>query len=437
MVVGFHDLLLAHDPHLAQGLTYIIDPRSYALGGLKNNNPTPFEDISTSAAGEYYIDPTDSTQPLKHAPQDSWNPMGYIRDSRTNRIIRNTSMETGWTVRGTADVDEDADPGPRNNNTGALLTGIDGPAAGDDVFQIAGGYTNNSKLVSSLWIKRASTSGILELRSPIAGGGSVDIDMSLLPDKWIWLTEDHAAWSEDTAFSADASGDAGLQFVAGSGGPLSFYVYGAQQEEIDDYSKRASFTILTEGSAVTSTATNIKIADGLTDDFDDTVGLNLNSDGRCISGTYVIATIPLHGHASQGQVAVISPSSQSTGLAEQLYVVWTPVNGRVSHAIRTGAGTYYQATELDNVVNYRQLNLWAGTWSRQGHKLYVDGTERGSSTAAGGMPKVDASFLGSDRGFNSHGGQCLQLLLFYDRELSQPEIAFINIIARTYCNHRV
>lgn len=119
---------------------------------------------------------------------------------------------------------------PDGNATASTVTV--GAVGSDDVWISAPGFTASTLVISNgLWIKRLSTSGTLLVQNPAGSGfGQWRIDMSLLPDAYVYLTNGHPAVTETVAWSSTASGIAGVLFAALSGS-VSFVHGGSQQVE--------------------------------------------------------------------------------------------------------------------------------------------------------------------------------------------------------------
>lgn len=102
----------------------------------------------------------------------------------------------------------------------------------------------------SFFIKRVSTTGILRAQRTSSTNGQTgewNIDMSLLPDRWIRLTKDHPSVTETQKFKSGTTGRNGLFFNAPDGIIRTFNLWGTQLEEGNTVSPYIS----TQGAAVT------------------------------------------------------------------------------------------------------------------------------------------------------------------------------------------
>jgi len=145
----------------------------------------------------------------------------------TNMVPDARRLSTGWTVRGTASKTLNSAVAPDGTTTATLISGLDTVPAGDTfVYFVA---TTGARYEPSIFIKRVSTSGILDLRNPV-GAGSWHIDMASLGSGWQRITRSHPAVTVVDEFVGDSS-LCGVHLAKYSGsGTLSAYFWTAQME---------------------------------------------------------------------------------------------------------------------------------------------------------------------------------------------------------------
>jgi len=148
-----------------------------------------------------------------------------VEGERTNTIV---DVDL-WTIQGS--VTRSADEPDLLGGTGAYkLENID--VGNNDAFYLNSGGTNDAPYAPCIFIKRISTTGVIQLANPYdVLLGRVDIDLSQLGDDWEQITWEHPACTKVSQFINNGSGSGGLHFRAVSGGPLDFYVYWPQTEE--------------------------------------------------------------------------------------------------------------------------------------------------------------------------------------------------------------
>lgn len=151
-----------------------------------------------------------------------------------NLIVQSQAIDdAAWTKRGVVAVTPNATAAPDGTLTADLISGVN--VAGVDDFFNAGyvGVTAapNIRYTPSFYIKRVSTVGTLQIGNPSNGNtlGQWRIDLSLLSNGWERITESHPAVTIVVPFMSSPTGNGvGMLFNASAGGPLSFYLWGAQ-----------------------------------------------------------------------------------------------------------------------------------------------------------------------------------------------------------------
>lgn len=116
--------------------------------------------------------------------------------SRTNLITSSANMlGAGWNLRagGTIRSVVNGALDPWGGTTGQTVTV--GAAYVDDIWQTAPNVPTGANQHLGLWIKRISTTGTLTILNPQGFGGGWTINMALLPDAYVYLTEGNPAVS--------------------------------------------------------------------------------------------------------------------------------------------------------------------------------------------------------------------------------------------------
>lgn len=162
--------------------------------------------------------------PARSGAQGIWmmqNPnLLYYSEDLTNSV---------WSKRGTTSISSDAVVAPDGTLTADTVSGL-GAVSSNDLYQLATDFASSDERIS-FWIKRISTSGILRIINPIGGSGArgtIQVDMSLLPDSWYRVTESSSAVTVTNTFLSSTLGTTGVQLYASSGAPLSFSIWGIQ-----------------------------------------------------------------------------------------------------------------------------------------------------------------------------------------------------------------
>jgi hypothetical protein len=177
---------------------------------------------------------------------DSTSAYMMSNPAETNEILQSSTLNTTWSVNGTATVVEATGEvtDPKGDHKASKVTGVAIGANHIEQPLAAATFSNDAKLAVSFWIYRISTSGLLEIVnaqddiSPHDLGHWV-IDMADLPDAWVRI--DRSSPYIDTSeefveFVAAADGSAGMHFHRESGGgTLEFYMYNVQQIQNGEY----------------------------------------------------------------------------------------------------------------------------------------------------------------------------------------------------------
>jgi hypothetical protein len=148
---------------------------------------------------------------------------------QTNLLTYSQDFDNAaWTKRGTAAVTANAFAAPDGSTTADLVTGL-GALGSNDLFQGNANVAVGLALAPSFYIQKVSSTGVLRLNNPASSSnGNWSIDLSLVESGWVRITSAHPSVTITTAFTGSGAANGGLQFAATTGGPLSFYIWGAQ-----------------------------------------------------------------------------------------------------------------------------------------------------------------------------------------------------------------
>lgn len=132
-----------------------------------------------------------------------------------------------WNLRGTCAVT----PGqadPKGGTSAYLVSGVIGASSGD-LYSDSDGGASVADVAVSFWIKRVSTTGVLDITTAGGQPGHWLVDLSLLPDAWVRVTAFHPAVTVSEEFTGSTA--QGIQIHRASGAsPLSFHLWGVQTE---------------------------------------------------------------------------------------------------------------------------------------------------------------------------------------------------------------
>lgn len=157
--------------------------------------------------------------------------------------------KAAWVKRGAASVTANQTQAPDGTMTADLVSGI-GTSAVDDIYNAAYGASigaPGARYELSMWVKRVSVSGTLRVVSANLGMG-YSVDLSLIGDGWVRIRPGAPGVStyQNPLILEATVGAGGIDIYAGSGGPLSFYAWGAQEAlgtESGAYSKTAASSV--------------------------------------------------------------------------------------------------------------------------------------------------------------------------------------------------
>ena len=152
-----------------------------------------------------------------------------IEEQRTNLLTYSEQFDNAaWTKRGTCTVTPNAISAPDGTTSADLISGLGG--TGNDLYSTVATVTLNAPDSPSFFINKVSTTGTLRVGNPSdSSKGNWYIDLSLVGSGWQRITLGHPSVTVITSFVGNGGGD-GLIFLTQAGGPLSFYLWGAQLE---------------------------------------------------------------------------------------------------------------------------------------------------------------------------------------------------------------
>lgn len=155
----------------------------------------------------------------------------HVWEQRTNVVLDSVNF-TAWSSRGVPVIQDRNQLAPDGTLTASTVTvGLNNTL---DLFKVSSGLTPSTNHEASFWIKRISTTGFLRAQrtsSSLGQTGQWEIDMSLLPDDWTRLTENHPAVTATQNFKTGTTGLSGLFFFSVDGIERTFNLWGAQMEE--------------------------------------------------------------------------------------------------------------------------------------------------------------------------------------------------------------
>jgi hypothetical protein len=158
-------------------------------------------------------------------------PLGLlVEEQRTNLLAYSEQLDNAaWVKRGTCTITANAATAPDGQVSADLVAGVG--IGGNDLYQSNVSISAPTRYEISFYIKKVSTSGVLAVQSPAGpANGSWTVDLSLLGSGWERITRSHAAVTITTEFTGSGGVYNGPYFIASSGGPLSFYLWGLQAE---------------------------------------------------------------------------------------------------------------------------------------------------------------------------------------------------------------
>ena len=184
--------------------------------------------------------------------------VGYwARQQLTNHIIHSRdATNAAWTKRGTGTVTTDTQTRADGTGRASKISGLG--ALGNDVYNISGG---NAAGTSSVFIKKASAGGVVNISNPWAGGDNVDVDLSALGPGWERITPNHPAITATAGLGLYHRG--GLLFSAVSGTP-EFYIDHTQS--LNGNLPDGGPVIATGGATATVNADALEVGGSLPDD---------------------------------------------------------------------------------------------------------------------------------------------------------------------------
>jgi hypothetical protein len=243
----------------------------------------PWKDLIFTRAGAKFKDNGNGTATLAPADTPIFGPKGLlIEPAVTNQIIQSNPNTPLWQAQGTPVLTANAGVAPDGTTTATLLTTDN---AGNRVYITPGG---SGLYTPSLWLKRISTSGTLNLQSSSGPSfGNLNVDLALLGAGWVRVYPGHPATSGLTAW------DGGSLVIQGGTGSVSVYLWGVQNEPgavVHSLVPTTSGAVTCPGDFARLPTVGIPPGDG-------TSSLNLTLQGSAINGSTILDTRP-SGEAS-------------------------------------------------------------------------------------------------------------------------------------------
>jgi hypothetical protein len=313
---------------------------------------------------------------------------------RTNYFTYSQAFgNAAWTKRGTCSITSTTVVAPDGTATACLVEGLNGPS--NDMYQSGKTIATDVAARVSVWVKRVSISGTLTIQSPgFESRGKWSVDLALLSDGWEKLTATHPAVTVVYAFTGSGTSNNGLYFLAGSGGPLSFNVWGAL------------------------------------------LNLAASPDGYLPTGAYSFTSAPTGLAIDQGTILAVAipygwgptPVSnchiwRANPVASDCRMIWTgTTNWNANHDNMTGV----HAAVMSVPFASGSLSVLAETYDQAGNKSYVGG-KLATSTASEANPwdSMTAITPGWDSNTANREFYGWVLILYWPRALSGEEVLAI------------
>lgn len=243
--------------------------------------------------------------------QDALGSWDTYTKPRTNLLLQSQAFDNAsWSKRGTAAVSANQAIAPDGTLTADSVSGI-GAVGVNDLFQNHAAQAAGATLAGSVWIKRISTNGTLQIARTYDSAQYITVDLAAIGTGWVRVSGSSVA---------NGSGVFGMQFYATAGAPLSFYLWGAQVE-------------------LGSTATQY-IATTTATVRDDPAYWPLSADGfePVTEPTWTGVTILKDG------VAQAVPSAWSPGAGGQVVFASAPATG----AALSWTGSFWRRVRIDD-----------------------------------------------------------------------------------------
>jgi len=156
-----------------------------------------------------------------------WGAQLNVANAPVNLLTFSEQFDNAvWTKRGTCAVTPNAIAAPDGTITADLISGVN--TVGNDIYSVAATVPLNAPASPSFYINKVSTTGTLRVGNPSDSlKGNWHINLALVDFGWQRITVGHPAVTVVTSFVGNGVSD-GLIFLAQAGGPLSFYLWGAQ-----------------------------------------------------------------------------------------------------------------------------------------------------------------------------------------------------------------
>ena len=265
-----------------------------------------------------------------------------------------TFNNANWTKRGTCTTTDNQIVAPDGTTTGCLIAGLNG--TGNDIYntsyQTDIAAANGTLYTPSFWIQRVSTTGTISLGAPAGPTyGSWTINLATIGSGWVKITPTTTGVTVINSFSV-FNNNSGIFLNANSGGPLSFYIWGAQEE----LGTVASAYTPTTTAAITTT-NNISVPSGQVLAQGGSVSLPAIGLGATNTGIYGTAASVAF---SIGGVATTSINAQ--GIYTATPIQFTSAFGNASDAfIYRDAANILAQRNSTNAQTFRLYNTYTST----------------------------------------------------------------------------
>lgn len=236
----------------------------------------------------------------------------HVWERRTNVVLDSENF-TAWSRRGVPVVQDRNQLAPDGTLTASTISVKNSNNV--DMFRVFSGLTPSTNHEASFWIERVTTTGFLRAQrtsSSLGQTGQWEIDMSLLPDDWARLTENHPAVTATQNFKSGTTGLSGLFFFTEDGLERTFKLWGAQMEEGPTVSPYVS----TQGGGAT------RLKDEITQP---TSQLGFGADKGMIVIDLVTPALPI------GLDATLFDINNGVDNNQSLRIIATPTDYRLIH----------------------------------------------------------------------------------------------------------
>lgn len=195
------------------------------------------------------------TEPPVFTPREF---TGIVNESASSNQFLNNHSTTAWTAYGGAAVA--AIDGPDGTSNAQRISGLTLQQVNSGAYQLTAGHTNNAALALGFWLRKVSTSGVIDIQNNGLGvtKGRWTVDLATLPTGWVYLTRNSPYVVEGAQFVAGVTGASSVCIARYSGAdPLTVDVdFVTLPAGAQDYPPNS---IVTAAAAATKAVDNHKI----------------------------------------------------------------------------------------------------------------------------------------------------------------------------------